>query len=328
MKIIIATDTWMPSVNGVVRTLTNTKLELEKQNHEVQIIEPSLFNNFSLPLYPDVKIAYYINSNLIKNIINKANAIHIATEGPIGYKIRRYCLKHNLPYTTSYHTNFADYLNKFAYIPHSLTYWYLRKFHKNSKKLFVTTQNIKNKLIKLCFKAPIIVWSRGVDTTLFHPIQKDNKKIALYVGRISVEKNIEDFLKTTGFEQHVVGDGPYLNKLKIQYPNAKYFGALHGKNLAEAYANADVFVFPSKTDTFGNVMLEALASGLPVAAYPVNGPIDIITNNQGTGHLSGNLQEAMEIAYQTKNALNCVNLAKSFSWEDCTNRFLNNLEII
>jgi glycosyltransferase involved in cell wall biosynthesis len=329
MRVVIATDTWEPSINGVVRSLRMTAEHLEKKGHEVIVLHPGLGKAIPFPWYPDVDLTWYMSKRLIAETIKPPCAVHIASEGPLGLKIANYCYKRDIPYTTSYHTNFPEYFWEHAYIPSWLTYWYMRRFHGKSKRVLTRTQSTLQKLEQKGFKAPMVVWPGGVDTTMFHPRYKGFvKPIALYVGRISYEKGIEDFLKTDGnYDKWVVGDGPYLHYFKEKYPDAYYFGFLRGEALASAYAHADVFVFPSKTDTFGLVMVEALASGVPVAAYPVEGPKDIIQNGMGIGHLSENLQEAIDVSLATRCSESCVLWSRKFDWANCTDIFYNNLVI-
>ena len=274
MRIVIITDTWEPDVNGVVRTVRATRNELVRLGHQVRIVEPSLFHSIRCPLYPELRLSFGIPKPLIAAELQPPCAIHIATEGPIGFRFSSYCVRNRIPYTTAYHTNFPEYMKKYAWIPEGFTFRCLRWFHHTSAMLLVATSTLEAKLRQRGFKVPMARWSRGVDVNLFHPRPrpKSDKPIALYVGRVAKEKNIEAFL-ASGVDCHkwVIGDGPYLAYLKSRFPTARYFGYRCGQELADLYAQADVFVFPSKTDTFGLVLIEALASGVPVAAYPVEG---------------------------------------------------------
>jgi glycosyltransferase involved in cell wall biosynthesis len=328
MRIVLVTDTWEPEVNGVVRTIRATKEELTEQGHEVTLIEPSLFRHVRFPLYPDVRLAFGIRSEVIAEALRPPCAIHLTTEGPIGHAFSAYCVRRGIPFTTCYHTNFPEYLKKYARIPEALSFAFLRRFHRRSHRLLTATPTLETKLQKRGFSTPMACWSRGVDLQLFHPRPKRrlDKPIALYVGRVAKEKNIEAFLETdVECEKWVVGEGPYLACLQKRYPSATYWGCLGGEELATVYAQADVFVFPSRTDTFGMVMIEALASGVPVAAYPVEGPVDVIPNGRGVGHLSDNLDEAMEEALATGSATACRQLALRYNWRACTQQFLDSL---
>jgi glycosyltransferase involved in cell wall biosynthesis len=328
MRIVIVTDTWEPEVNGVVRTIRATWEELTKLGHEVTLIQPAQFRHFRLPLYPDVRLAFGIQPETIAAALRPPCAIHITTEGPIGHAFSAYCARHGIPFTTCYHTNFPEYLKKYAGIPQALSFAVLRRFHRRSSLLLTATPTLEAKLRRRGFTARIARWSRGVDLQLFHPRPKQrlDKPIALYVGRVAKEKNIEAFLQTqTNCHKWIVGEGPHLPRLKKRYPAAKYWGCLRGEELATVYAQADVFVFPSRTDTFGMVMIEALASGVPVAAYPVEGPVDVIPNGQGVGHLSDNLDQAIRQALASGSAAACRQLALAYNWRACTRQFLEGL---
>jgi glycosyltransferase involved in cell wall biosynthesis len=328
MRIVIVTDTWEPEVNGVVRTIRATREELTTLGHEVVLIEPSQFCYVRFPLYPDVRLAFGIRHQVIAAALRPPCAVHVTTEGPIGQAFSRYCARRGIPFTACYHTNFPEYLKKYAHIPQALSFAFLRRFHRRSSLLLTATPTLEAKLRKRGFTTPMARWSRGVDLQLFHPRPKRrlDKPVALYVGRVAKEKNIEAFLEA-GVDCHkwIVGEGPHLLCLQKKYPSAKYWGCLRGEELASVYAQADVFVFPSRTDTFGMVMIEALASGVPVAAYPVEGPVDVIPNGQGVGHLADNLDEAIEEALATGSAPACCRLALRYNWRACTQQFLDSL---
>jgi glycosyltransferase involved in cell wall biosynthesis len=328
MRIVIATDTWEPEVNGVVRTLRATREELAKLGHEVALIEPSQFRHIRFPLYPDIRLAYGIRPEVIAAALRPPCAIHVTTEGPIGHAVSAYCVRRGIPFTTCYHTNFPEYLKEYAHIPQALSFAFLRRFHRRSSLLLTATPTLEAKLRKRGFTTPMARWSRGVDLQLFRPLPKRrlDKPVALYVGRVAKEKDIEAFLDV-GVDCHkwIVGEGPHLPCLRKKYPSARYWGCLHGEELATVYAQADVFVFPSRTDTFGMVMIEALASGVPVAAYPVEGPVDVVPNGQGVGHLSANLDEAIRETLATGCALACRRLAQRYDWRACTRQFLDSL---
>jgi len=332
VKICIVSDTYN-DVNGVCTTLKNTVRELKAMNHEVLVIEPSQFKTFPCPGYPEVKLSLNIWRVGQKIRAFNPDAIHIATEGPLGFAARWYCKveKRSIPHNTSYHTKFPEYLHKMYHIPVDWGYVAMRLFHKFSTRVLVTTETMKRELAARGFER-LDVWNRGVDTTMFNPNagighMSAHRPILLCVSRASVEKGLDDFcqLSTTGTKM-MVGDGPYLEILKAKYPDVKFLGYKHGVILAHFYAQADVFVFPSKTDTFGVVMLEANACGTPVAAYPVTGPLDVIVEGVN-GSMNDNLAVAVE------NALLCdrksvVAHAQKYSWRDCTLTFLKNLPII
>lgn len=332
MKIAIITDTF-DDVNGVCTTLKNTVKELKYMGHNVLVIEPKQFKTIKCPGYAEIKLS--INIWIVGKKIHDFNpdAIHIATEGPLGIAARWYCkvVRRSIPHNTSYHTNWPEYLNKLFNLPISWGYFFIKLFHKFSTKILVTSESMKNKLTKHGFER-LEVWSRGVDMKIFNPQAKIGpmtmtKPLLLCVSRVSIEKGLDDFcsLTTTG-TKILIGDGPYLNELKEKYKDVRFLGYKYGSILAHFYANADVFVFPSKTDTFGVVMLEANACGTPVAAYPVTGPNDIIVEG-----VNGSLNENLLVAID--NAIKCdrqivFDHAKRYTWESCTLTFLNNLSII
>lgn len=329
MRIVLATDAWEPQLNGVARTLKQTTKLLEEMGHEVRVIHPGLFSSIAAPFSKDVRLAFPPLKE-IRKFIEKPCAVHISTEGPIGLSVRRYCKLHNIPFTTTYHTKFPEYLYEMAYIPIWATRGYIRWFHNKSKCVMAATPSMMRHVKEdVGITSPIAMWSRGVDFTQFHPRPKTLhpfRPMALYVGRVSKEKNIEEFLGLKlDIMKVVVGDGPELNSLKVQYPETLFTGAQRGEELAQWYANADVFVFPSKTDTFGLVVLEALASGVPVACFDVEGPGEIIGGISGAGHAGNILHASVEIALREGNAQACLDLANRYSWNTCTNQFLNNL---
>jgi glycosyltransferase involved in cell wall biosynthesis len=330
MRIIIVTDTWEPDINGVARTLGATRDELVRLGHDVVVMEPSRFHYFRCPLYPELRLSFAIDPHPLLRTVRPPYALHIATEGPVGMAFSAYCRQHKIPFTTSYHTNFPDYLRTYAWIPEGVTYSFLRSFHGKARRLMVSTPTLEARLRARGFTVPMVRWSRGVDLTLFRPAQKEkrDRPVALYVGRAAREKNIEAFLEAkVDVDKWVVGDGPHLSALKSRYPAARYLGYLRGEALASAYAEADVLVFPSRTDTFGIVMIEALACGVPVAAYPVVGPIDVIANHPGVGCLSESLEEAITGALKTGCPEACRDLAERYAWRDCTQQFLENLAV-
>ncbi|WP_340119642.1 glycosyltransferase family 1 protein [Pelagibius sp. 7325] len=331
MKILLASDAWYPQINGVVRTLNRVREELAPQGHVFEVICPEQFRTFPCPSYPEIPLAILPGLGMARRIeAVGADAIHIATEGPIGLAVRNYCVKRGLPFTTSYHTRFPEYLS--ARLPVSVEWGYrfMRWFHKPSQAIMVATQSMKRELEAHGFHN-LVDWTRGVDTTLFRPEAPQAldgldlpRPIHLYVGRVAVEKNIKAFLelKLEG-SKVVVGDGPQRAELQAQFPEVYFAGAKQGEELASYYASGDVFVFPSRTDTFGLVMLEAMASGLPVAAYPVPGPLDIV-DGVGVGALSEDLGFAVGEAIKVPRA-QCREHALKYSWTACAEMFLENL---
>jgi glycosyltransferase involved in cell wall biosynthesis len=328
LRILIATDAWRPQVNGVVRTLGRVTHELEAQGHHLEVIGPDRFRTLPCPTYPEIRLALLPGRRVARTIENfRPDCIHISTEGPIGRAARAWCLKHNHPFTTAYHTKFPEYVRARCAVPLAWSYAVVRRFHAPSTSVMVATDSIASELKAHGF-TNIRRWSRGVDTELFRPRDKGflnlPRPIHLYVGRVAVEKNIEAFLELTlPGSKLVVGDGPQMTELKRRYPDAHFAGEKHGEELARYYAAADLFVFPSRTDTFGLVLLEALASGLPVAAYPVPGPLDVI-DGSGAGALNESLASAIEAARNIDPA-RCRNLALEYSWAASARQFLGNL---
>ncbi|MCV6637633.1 glycosyltransferase family 1 protein [Candidatus Albibeggiatoa sp. nov. NOAA] len=333
MKILIVSDAWLPQINGVVRTLSTTKKVLESMGHEVKMITPDLFHTVPCPTYPEIQLVISPTGSKIQKEIEtfQPDCIHISTEGPLGLSARRICRKLNKIFTTSFHTKFPEYVHARFGVPISWTYSLLRWFHGLSKRVMVATASMRSELEGQGFNN-LAYWSRGVDIDLFHPreynIFADEKRpVAVYVGRVAVEKNIEAFLDMD-FEgsKYVVGSGPQLEQLQQKYPDVHFVGSKSGEELASYYASADVFVFPSKTDTFGLVLLEALASGTPVAAYPVPGPIDIIGKDSPVGCLDEDLATAARNALKL-DASQCRQHALKYSWQSCTQQFVKNLAI-
>jgi glycosyltransferase involved in cell wall biosynthesis len=330
MRILLVTDAWHPQVNGVVRTLTTLKTELETAGHEVIYITPDQFHTVPCPTYPEIRLAL-LPGRKMANIIESFRpcVVHIATEGSLGMAARSYCVSRDIPFTTAFHTKFPEYLNARFKVPVSWSYKALRWFHDRASNVMVATQTIENELVGRGFKN-IRRWSRGVDTDLFKPRDKGflqlPRPIMLYVGRVAIEKNIETFLKIERpGTKVIVGDGPQLGVLQRKYPEAVFMGAKVGEDLARHFAAADVFVFPSLTDTFGLVLLEALACGVPVAAYPVPGPLDVI-GAAPVGCLHPDLGVAIDEALKASPDA-CRAHAEDFSWAACTEQFLSNVRV-
>lgn len=330
MRIAIVSDAWLPQVNGVVRTLDTVRRELLDMGHEVEMFGPDRFRTWPCPTYPEIRLALFPTRRLAGMLRSFApEAIHIATEGPLGLAGRRFCLRHGLPFTTAYHTRFPEYVRARFYFPTAWTYAIMRRFHAPSSAVMVSTESIRDDLEARGFRN-IRPWTRGVDLDLFRPRasgatpEDRDRPIWLYVGRVAVEKNIEAFLTLDlPGRKWVVGAGPLLPKFVARYPDVRFTGHQQGEQLAALYRAADVFVFPSRTDTFGLVLLEALASGLPVAAYPVPGPRDVI-GDAPVGSLDKDLRKA---ALQALNADRdaCRQHAARFSWRRTAEVFFGNL---
>ena len=328
MRLLIATDAWRPQVNGVVRTLERTGEQLQRLGVEVTMLSPAEFRTWPMPTYPEIRLARAMPGTIAAvAAAARPEAVHIATEGPIGFAVRRWCLGQGRPFTTSFHTRFPEYLSARAPIPERLTYAVLRRFHNAGRACMVATETLRGELAARGF-THIVPWTRGVDSDLFHPregmLPDLPRPVFLFVGRVAVEKNIGDFLALDlPGSKVVVGDGPALASLRAAHPDAHFLGMRTGEALAEAYAGADVFVFPSRTDTFGIVLLEALASGVPVAAYPVPGPIDVVGGTD-VGVLDHDLRAAA-LAALTIPADRCRAFAMARSWEASARQFLDNI---
>jgi len=329
MKIAIITDAWYPQTNGVVTTLNRTGECLRQMGHEVLFVTPETFRTVPLPTYPDIRLSLFPwrkVSRMLDAFVPEA--VHIATEGPLGSAARKYCLHHGLKFTTAYHTQFPQYVRLRAPVPVSITYALLRRFHRRAVRTMVPTESQRQELLRWQFEN-VVIWSRGVDVNLFKPRDKDflsdPRPISMFVGRVAVEKNIEAFLamQLPG-TKYVVGDGPDLQALCDKYPQVRFVGFKYGEELARHLAAADVFVFPSRTDTFGLVMLEAMACGVPVAAYPVTGPIDVVQNGV-TGVLHEDLRTATLRALELDPAA-ARRYAEQHSWLAATAQFDSHLE--
>lgn len=328
MRIMIVTDAWFPQTNGVVNTLAQTAASLHRFGHEVRFATPRDFRTFACPTYPEIRVALLPMRRLAAQITAfRPQALHIATEGPLGFAARRCCIRRGLRFTTSYHTQFPQYLRTRLPIPLSLSYSMLRSFHARAHSCMVSTQAVHRELTARGFNN-LVRWRRGVDTELFRPRRKDflrlPRPIAVYVGRIAIEKNVSAFLRMPwSGTKLVIGDGPERQRLQAQYPAAVYAGFRFGEDLAAHLAAADVLVFPSVTDTFGLVNLEAMACGVPVAAYPVTGPIDVVEDGI-TGALDTDLARAAARALRI-DPRTCREHALRASWDGCTREFESNL---
>lgn len=328
MNIVLVSDAWFPQINGVVNTLARTREQLEKLGHTVPIISPQGFRTVPLPSYPEIRLALFAGRRVHARLDElKPDAVHIATEGPLGLAARRWCLRNRFPFTTSFHTQFPEYVWLRTRLPLALSYRMMRWFHGPASTVMVATPTLHERLTKRGFKN-LGMWSRGVDTDLFRPRSKSfldgPRPIFQYMGRVAIEKNIEAFLRLDlPGTKYVVGGGPDLEILKRRYPVVRFAGYQKGIDLAKHVAGADVFVFPSRTDTFGLVIIEALACGVPVAAFPVQGPIDIVQNGV-TGCLSENLAKAAADALQL-NPERCREATLNYTWEACTQQFLTHL---
>ena len=326
--IALVTDAWYPQTNGVVRTLDTVRKKLEETGRQVTVISPEQFFTLPCPTYPEIRLSLGARRRLSIMLNRMApRHIHIATEGPLGLAARHYCVKRGLRFTTSFHTKFPEYLQQRTGIPPRLAYRWLRHFHAPAEAVLVPTRSMLDDLITHGFRNGKL-WTRGVDTAQFYP--GDAPPLDgpaphwLYVGRVSVEKNLPAFLALDLHgSKHVVGDGPALAKLQQQFPAVHFAGAKKGEALRQYYAASDVFVFPSRTDTFGLVMLEALACGTPIAAYPVTGPKDVITDPR-VGRLDDDLAAACHAALACKRE-DCIDFARLHSWERCADIFAQTL---
>ena len=324
--ILVVTDNVPDQINGVVTTFKNLEDQAGCYGHRIVYIDPGQFPHFACPGYPEVQLCWpHGISKKIKAL--QPDYIHIATEGPVGLFARWWCERNRIPYNTSYHTDFAKFLKKMYHVPESWTWRYLRWFHKNSHRVLVTTESIQQELINRGFER-LRVWTRGVDRTYFSSSLRTGsnlRPVLLSVGRVSREKGLDDFcrLDMPWCEKIVVGDGPYRRELERRYPMVKFVGSKQGLELASYYAQADVFVFTSRADTFGVVNIEALACGTPVAAYPVPGPIDIVEPGL-TGFLNDNLELAVRQCL-TLDRADVETTSLQWTWAECWRIFEENL---
>ena len=331
-RVLIVSDAWRPQVNGVVRTLATLVAELERLGIVAEVVGPDRFRTLPCPTYPDIRLSVLPRRRLGHIMEAFApDALHIATEGPLGIAARRLARAHGWTFTTAFHTRFPEYLRARTRVPTRLSYAWLRRFHAAGHGLMVATESLREELAARGFR-DLREWSRGVDLAQFQPEPREvwaglPRPISLYVGRVAVEKNIGAFL---GLDlpgsKVVVGEGPQLPALKRDYPGVHFAGVKHGAALSRAYAGADVMVFPSRTDTFGLVLLESLACGTPVAAFPVTGPKDVLVGGgDAIGAVDVDLRAAVLRALENGDRIACRAFAETFSWRACAERFVTNL---
>ncbi len=328
MKILTVTDAWHPQVNGVVRTIEATNRELLRAGHEAQVIGPNAFATVPCPGYGEIRLSLLPYRRLARLIVQAGpDAVHIATEGPLGAAARRYCLRHGLAFTTAYHTRFPQYLKAMYGVPETWVYRFLRWFHRPAYALLTPTAHVEEELANWGIRN-VARWTRGVDLDVFQPVASPSpfvtglpRPVFLCVGRVSVEKNIDAYLSLDlPGTKMVAGVGPALEMLRKRHPEVHFLGVLDRAALAQLYSSVDVFVFPSRTDTFGLVMLEALACGTPVAAFPVQGPLDVV-GGSGVAVLDENLRTATLGALRIDREA-CRRYAQDFSWEAATRQFI------
>jgi len=331
MRILIATDAWHPQINGVVRTLENVTRWLNENGHMVSLMTGDGCRSMPMPFYPEIRLAHVSQARFAGRIETfKPHAIHIATEGPVGIAARKWCVRNRFPFTTSYHTQFPQYLSMRIPIPgiSALSYRFLRWFHRPSQAVLTPTQSITDELAGHGFEN-LVTWTRGVDRGAFPGRiegvpRRGPSPVMISTGRIAVEKRLEDFLRLdVPGTKVVIGDGPARKKLEAAYPDAIFTGYLNGEDLAREMSAGDVFVFPSRSDTFGLVILEAMACGLPVAAYPVAGPIDVVDHGV-SGWLDDDLGIAVRKALELDSA-GPLAQAERYTWAVCADQFLHSL---
>ena len=330
MRVLIITDAWSPQVNGVVTTVRNTLRELEAVGHEVGVVTPDGFRTVPCPTYPEIRLALAPGTRVCRMIeAFEPDAIHIETEAPLGLAARAHCITSGYPFTTAYHTQFPEFVHARCRLPVGVTYRMMRWFHDPAAAVMVPTADMHRRLMERGF-SNLAHWSRGVDTGLFGPAQRrllPGRPIFLYAGRVAVEKSIEAFLELDlPGTKWVVGDGPARARLEARYPDAMFHGVKHGAELAYFYQQADAFVFPSRTDTFGLVLVEAMACGTPVAAYPVSGPIDVV-REPSVGVLSDDLRAAAMAALDLDRSA-VHRYALQYSWAAATRQFASHVRPI
>lgn len=325
MRIALVTDAWLPQTNGVVRTLTFTIEELARAGHEVTLFAPRDFPTLPCPTYPEIRLSVFAARKVRRRLdALDPDVVHIATEGPLGLAARGWCLSRGRAFTSSYHTQFPEYVRARLPIPLAVSYAYMRWFHGRAARTLVATPSMRSTLAQRGFRN-LALWTRGVDTDLFRPYEERAldlpRPLWLYFGRVAVEKGVEEFLELDlPGTKLVVGDGPAAARLRREHPAAVFTGYRFGEDLARHIAAADVFVFPSRTDTFGLVLLEAMACGVPVAAYPVTGPLDVVVDGV-TGVLSEDLRAAALAALHLDPAA-CRRHALGYTWEAATRQFV------
>jgi glycosyltransferase involved in cell wall biosynthesis len=326
MRIAIVTDAWTPQVNGVVTTMINTSENLRAMGHRVSMITPEYFRSVPCPGYPEIRLSVFARRRVAQMLeVIGPDVIHIATEGPLGLAARAWCRRNAFPFATSFHTRFPEYIRLRAPLPVSVSHAWLRRFHRPAHTTLVRTSTQKTDLEALGYKH-LEVWPGAVDTARFRPLGKSAltlpRPIAMYMGRVAVEKGLDDFLdlKLPG-SRVVIGGGPDLETLRRKHPSAHFLGPKFGEELASLVSAADVFVFPSRTDTLGLVMLEAMACGVPVAAFPVPGPLDVIQEGS-TGAMDKDLHSAVFRALRLDGEA-CIEFAQYHSWQRSTQRFLD-----
>lgn len=331
-RVLIISDAWRPQVNGVVRTLATLVRELHTLGVVAEVIGPDRFRTLPCPTYPDIRLSVLPHRKLARLMREfRPDALHIATEGPLGIAARNFAKSHGWTFTTAFHTRFPEYLAARTRFPTRLTYAWLRRFHNAGRGLMVATESLRAELAERGFRH-LRAWSRGVDLAQFRveprePWEGLARPVFLYVGRLAVEKNISAFLELDlPGSKVVVGDGPQLESLKRRFPTVNFAGARHGEALSRAYAGADVMVFPSLTDTFGLVMLESLACGTPVAAFPATGPKDVLSEGEAAvGCVHEDLRHAALMALAHGDRAACRAYAETFTWRACAERFVTNL---
>jgi len=340
VKITLATDAWRPQVNGVVRALSSTVDRLRARGHQVEVIEPGAFRTIPCPTYPEIRLALNCSRRVARTLDEqRPDAIHIATEGPIGWAARAWCIRNGRRFTTSFHTRFPDYVAMRSGLPAEWIWPVMRRFHGPGERVFTVTASLGEELERRSV-GRAYRWPLGVDLAQFNPsvpphprLKNLPRPILINVGRVAVEKNIEAFLECpVAGSKVVVGDGPALPALKSRYPDVSFLGTKHGMELASAYVAADVFVFPSRTDTFGLVNIEALACGLPIAAFRERAPMDILgPEGRGIhggcrriGALDDDLARAIRLAL-TGDPVAATQEARQYDWECCTDRFIDGL---
>lgn len=328
LRIVVVTDAWEPQVNGVVTTLRRTRAALARLGHTIEMLSPAGHRTVPCPTYPEIRLALWPRRALAHALDALApDAIHIATEGPLGMAAASHCAASGLAFTTSYHTQFPQYVRKRLPIPLSWTYALLRRHHGRAQRTLVATEQQRRDLVARGFER-VVIWSRGVDAQVFRPRGREHldlpRPVFVYMGRVAVEKNLDAFLSLDlPGTLVVIGDGPDRALLESRYPRARFLGYKFGVELAQSLSSADVFVFPSRTDTFGLVMLESMACGTPVAAYPVTGPLDVVTPGV-TGVLDDDLGKAAEAALALDRD-ECRRVAAGWTWERASEQFLSHL---